>query len=125
MITNRKTNWIIAFFVSITFFSALYVPLSETSAGGQSRVEFQWSFLPIVALAFLIILSALLTIKRKQWYPYSIPFAIILGGLYYQFFYYFYCRLDRLKGTIGLAIALITGIILTMYYLGSNYVKRN
>ncbi|RSL29933.1 hypothetical protein D7Z54_28775 [Salibacterium salarium] len=80
----------------------------------------------MLAITVLIILSALLIIKWKQWYPYSIPLGIILGGLYYQLFYLlFTVGWVGLQGIIGLAIALVTGIILMIYYLVSKYIKGN
>jgi hypothetical protein len=83
----------------------------------QSRIEFRWGSRNTTFFVILLILSLFLTYYWKRLFPYNGPIAIFLAGFWYELvFKTFTVGWVGMVGLMGLAISLLTGLILIIYH---------
>ncbi|RIW31992.1 RND transporter [Bacillus salacetis] len=123
--TLRKINWFIFAIVIILGLMMLSEAFQELrdladSPGGadaQSRRDFRWDSSSTVLLVVLLSFTSLLLLLWKRIFPFNVPVALILLGFYYLlFFMTFTTGWVGLVGVMGLAAAVLIGVIMIIAY---------
>ena len=128
--TLKTINWVTFIIIlMVGIFTAgmtLYDLNTQVAFGeeGQSRAGFRWGILQKIILAIIILSSFLLSIGWKRLFPFNVPIAIIIAGLYYQlFFFTFTIGWVGFVGTFGFLIAFLIGIVLIISYTVLKFIE--
>jgi hypothetical protein len=121
----RTINWFIfgivfilgLMVISQTFQELTNLANSPAGEDAQSRKDFRWDSASTVLLAILLSLTTLLLLLWKRIFPFNVPVALILLGFYnLLFFMTFTTGWVGLAGVLGLAAAVLIGIIMIIAY---------
>ncbi|GKV67136.1 MULTISPECIES: RND transporter [unclassified Sporosarcina] len=119
----KRINWSVFFtLIFAGCILAILVLMDVNSAAqsfdsDQSRIEFRWSSIHAIFAVIMILLSVLLGLGWKRLFPFNVPVALIIAGLWYTlFFLTFTVGWVRAAGFIGLVAAGSAGILLIAGY---------
>ena len=98
---------------------------NDAKITSQSRIEFDWNEENRIFGIILLILSILLILFWKRLFPFNVPVALIIMGLFYELFsLVYFSGWVGIQGVIGLAIATLTGSVMLIIYFLLRITKR-
>ncbi|QWC23456.1 hypothetical protein KJK41_03530 [Bacillus haikouensis] len=122
--TAQSVNWTVLgllilcglVFAGSTFGSLMNATPDELD-GMQSRIENRWNQDLWVFAGIVGACTLMLIVLWKRLFPYNVPLAIILGGFGFELlFQATVTGWAGLAGLIGLAVALVVGVLMILVY---------
>ncbi|PFA66709.1 RND transporter [Bacillus sp. AFS015802] len=89
----------------------------EQETEGQSRFRVQWEQPETILALILGSITLLLILGWKKLFPFNVPLAMIVGGVWYAFlFQVTTVGWAGLIGFVGLLIAMVAGLLMIIIY---------
>jgi hypothetical protein len=120
----QTINWTMLGLLALAGFVSAVSTLSnlknmtpEQETEGQSRFQVQWEQPETIFAVVLGSITLLLILGWKRLFPYNVPLAMIVGGVWYAFlFQVTTIGWAGLIGFVGLLIAVVVGLLMMIIY---------